>query len=78
MGGSLPAWHATNPITCSVSVLALFEYTALVWATIIGYDIWLDFTSIEVWIGAAIINGCGRYVIHRESLQHITRIVSRE
>ena len=55
-----------------VSVLAPFEYTALVWATIIGYLVWQDFPSGEVWIGALIIIGCGLYVIHRESLHHKT------
>jgi drug/metabolite transporter (DMT)-like permease len=55
-----------------VSVLAPFEYTALVWATIIGYVIWLDFPSPRVWTGAVIIIGCGLYVIHRESLHHKT------
>ena len=53
-----------------VSVLAPFEYTALVWATIIGFVVWQDFPSSEVWVGAVIIIGCGLYVIHRESLQH--------
>ncbi|MDH3759402.1 MAG: DMT family transporter [Gammaproteobacteria bacterium] len=53
-----------------VSVLAPFEYTALIWATIIGYVIWLDFPSPRVWSGAVIIIGCGLYVIHRESLHH--------
>ena len=52
-----------------VSVLAPFEYTALVWATIIGYLVWRDIPPYEVWLGAAIIIGCGLYVIHRESLQ---------
>ncbi len=53
-----------------ISALAPFEYTALVWATIIGYAVWRDIPSAEVWTGAAIIIGCGLYVIHRESLRH--------
>jgi hypothetical protein len=32
-----------------VSALGPFEYTALVWATLIGYAIWLDIPSTEVW-----------------------------
>ena len=55
-----------------VSALAPFEYTALVWATLIGYVIWLDIPSTEVWIGATIIISCGLYVIHRETLRHRT------
>ncbi len=53
-----------------VSVLAPFEYTSLLWATIIGYLVWQDIPSTEVWIGAAIIIACGLYVIHRESILH--------
>jgi drug/metabolite transporter (DMT)-like permease len=52
-----------------VSALAPFEYTALVWATIIGYLLWQDIPSAEVWTGAAVIIACGLYVIHRESLR---------
>jgi drug/metabolite transporter (DMT)-like permease len=51
-----------------VSALAPFEYTALIWAVIIGYAVWRDIPSLEVWIGAVIIIACGLYVIHRESL----------
>lgn len=53
-----------------VSALAPFEYTALLWATGIGYLVWQDIPTREVWIGAAIIIACGLYVVHRESLQH--------
>ena len=52
----------------NVSALAPFEYTALVWATLIGDAIWFDIPSTEVWIGAVIIISCGLYVLHRESL----------
>jgi drug/metabolite transporter (DMT)-like permease len=53
-----------------VSVLAPFEYTALLWATLIGYFVWRDNPSPGVWIGAAIIIACGLCAIHRESLRH--------
>ncbi len=61
-----------------VSVLAPFEYTALVWATLIGYVVWSDFPATEVWIGAAIIIACGLYVIHRETLHHAQKADLRE
>lgn len=60
-----------------VSVLAPFEYTALVWATLIGYVVWSDFPATEVWIGAVIIIGCGLYVIHRETLHHRSKAGTR-
>jgi drug/metabolite transporter (DMT)-like permease len=56
-----------------VSVLAPFEYFALVWATLIGYLVWRDIPTLEVWVGAAIITACGLYVVHRESLRRQAR-----
>jgi drug/metabolite transporter (DMT)-like permease len=61
-----------------VSALAPFEYTALVWATFIGYLVWRDIPPLEVWLGAAIIIGCGLYVIHRESLHRKSPALAAE
>jgi hypothetical protein len=66
----LRAFPAAAFARADVSALAPFAYTVLVWATLIGYVIWLDIPSIEVWIGATIIISCGLYVIHRETLRH--------
>ncbi len=52
-----------------VSALAPFEYTSLLWATAIGYLVWQDIPTRQVWIGASIIIACGLYVVHRESLR---------
>jgi drug/metabolite transporter (DMT)-like permease len=52
-----------------VSALAPFEYTSLLWATAIGYLVWQDIPTRQVWIGAGIIIACGLYVVHRESLR---------
>jgi drug/metabolite transporter (DMT)-like permease len=53
-----------------VRPLAPFEYTSLLWATTIGYLVWQDIPTRQVWIGASIIIACGLYVVHRESLRH--------
>jgi len=53
-----------------VSALAPFEYTSLLWATTIGYLVWQEIPTRQVWIGAGIIVACGLYVVHRESLRH--------
>ena len=51
-----------------ISAIAPFEYTSVVWATLVGYLIWLDIPSLQVWFGAAIIIVSGLYVIHREAM----------
>ena len=50
-----------------VSLLAPFEYLALVWAVAIGYLVWGDVPTPAVWTGAAIIVAAGMYVIQREA-----------
>ena len=49
-----------------VSVVAPFEYSALVWATLLGFLVFQEFPGKEVWIGVAVIVAAGLYTIHRE------------
>ena len=49
-----------------VSVVAPFEYTALVWATLLGFVVFGEFPGASVWLGVAIIVAAGLYSVHRE------------
>ena len=51
----------------SPSLIAPFEYTALIWATILGYVFWGDIPDTYAIIGALLIVASGLYVIHREA-----------
>jgi drug/metabolite transporter (DMT)-like permease len=51
-----------------ISAIAPFEYTSVVWATLVGYLVWLDIPSLQMWLGASIIVASGLYVIRRESM----------
>jgi len=66
IGGHYAATTAFSK--AQVSAVAPFEYTALIWAALLGYLVWLDMPSLQVWIGAMIIVVSGLYVIYRESL----------
>ena len=48
------------------SLLAPYNYTKLLWVTILGYWAFGDIPSIEMWIGALIIISAGFYVIYGE------------
>jgi len=48
------------------SMLAPFEYTALVGAAVIGYYLWDEVPSRWVVTGAMIIIGSGLFIVHRE------------
>lgn len=51
-----------------VSLLAPFEYSALIWAAALGYLFWGEVPANNVLLGAAIIVSCGLYLVHREAL----------
>lgn len=48
------------------SVIAPFEYTALVWAFVLGYLIWADVPRLEVFVGASLIMAAGLLVVASE------------
>ena len=52
----------------SPSLIAPFEYTALIWSAILGYLVWNDIPDAYAIAGAVLIIGSGIYIIHRESL----------
>jgi drug/metabolite transporter (DMT)-like permease len=53
------------------SVVAPFSYTALIWATLLGYLIWNDFPARNVWAGAALIIASGLYIFWRETVRQV-------
>ena len=53
----------------SPSLIAPFEYTALIWSAILGYLVWNDIPDAYAIAGAVLIIGSGVYIIHRESLK---------
>jgi drug/metabolite transporter (DMT)-like permease len=52
-----------------VGVVAPFQYTGILWATLIGWWIWDEFPAENVWIGASILIASGLYVMWRERVR---------
>lgn len=50
-----------------VSVLAPFEYTALLWAVALDIAVWSVWPTTQTLVGAAIISATGLYIVHRET-----------
>ncbi|MDG5495444.1 DMT family transporter [Niveispirillum sp. BGYR6] len=59
------AFRLTSP-----SLLAPFEYTAMIWAVLFGYLLFGDIPDKAIWIGGAIVVAAGLYIIHRETVLH--------
>jgi drug/metabolite transporter (DMT)-like permease len=54
------------------SVMSTVEYSALIWAFLLGYLIWGDIPSIWVWVGAGLIAAAGALLVLGESRRRKT------
>ncbi len=50
-----------------VSIVAPFEYSYLIWATVIGYVAFNEIPSLRTLIGGIVIVGCGCYIAFRDN-----------
>ena len=48
------------------AVVAPFDYSSLIWASVIGWMVWRESPEPAVWIGAAIVAAAGVYITRRE------------
>jgi drug/metabolite transporter (DMT)-like permease len=49
-----------------VSLLAPFDYVALLWAAALGYLVFGEVPALQIWIGAAIVIAAGLLILWRE------------
>ncbi len=49
-----------------IGVVAPFDYTQLIWATIIGLMVWGELPRSTTLVGAAVVTASGLYILHRE------------
>jgi drug/metabolite transporter (DMT)-like permease len=49
------------------AIVAPFEYTALIWASVLGWLVWGDIPGLWIYVGAAVIIASGIYIVVRET-----------
>ena len=49
-----------------LAILLPFDYLKLIWSVLIGYTIFVESTSISLWIGGTLIVGASSYIAWRE------------
>ena len=61
-----------------VSVIAPFDYTQLVWASLLGFLIWGELPQTLTIVGAVIVAASGVYILLRETRRfHACRSIGR-
>lgn len=48
------------------SVVAPFDYTALIWATVLGWIFWAEVPDLATFLGAGVIIASGSFIVWRE------------
>lgn len=56
-----------------VAVIAPFEYTAMVWATLLGFVFWGEVPGLNIWTGVAIVMASGLFILFREANLRLPR-----
>ncbi len=54
-----------------VAVVAPFEFSALIWATLFGYLVWHEVPGPAVLWGAAVVVASNLYIVHREARRKV-------
>ena len=52
----------------AAAVISPFEYSALIWASLLGYLLWGELPDAYTLIGAGVVIASGLYIIYRETL----------
>ena len=52
-----------------VAVVSPFEYTALIWATLLGFLMWHELPDLPTVAGATVVAVSGVYIIYRETIK---------
>lgn len=67
LGGSATVAMTQSFRMAQISILAPFEYTAMVWGVLFGVTLWGDLPDRWIWVGTAIVVASGLYILHRET-----------
>jgi drug/metabolite transporter (DMT)-like permease len=52
-----------------VATISPFEYSALIWATLLGFLLWGELPDTYTLIGASIVISSGLYIVYREYIK---------
>lgn len=66
LGGIAQIFHTQSFRFAEASLVAVFQYTSMIWASLFGYVIFEQIPVITTWIGTAVVIIAGIFVIMRE------------
>lgn len=70
IGGVSQYWTTQALSYAPAAAVSPFNYTALIWGSIVGLVVWGDVPTLPIVIGAAIVTLTGLYLLRAESRKH--------
>ena len=68
--GGLAHWCLTRAVRLAdLTALQPFEFTALIWAAGLGYVLYAEIPTTQLFVGGAIIIASASYIAHREAIK---------
>lgn len=61
-----------------VAVIMPFEYTAMIWAALLGFFVWGEVPGNNIWVGVAVVMLSGLYILYREADLGLKRGTARK
>ena len=81
LGGAAQLAMTASLARGPVSVVVPMDYTALLWATLLGWLAFGDLPAAQIWAGAPLIVGSGLFIVWREHVRRrlaVSRVLSDE
>jgi len=76
--GGLAQLAMTNAFRLAeASVVAPFDYSAMLWTAMVGYLFWQEVPGLHIWLGVAVVVASGLYIAQREARLGLPRGVAR-
>ena len=76
--GGLAQIAMTNAFRyAEVSLVVPFEYSAMLWAALLGFFFWGEIPGNHVWLGVVIVIASGLYILYREAHLGLPRGIAR-
>lgn len=66
LGGVAQIFHTQSFRFAEASLVAVFQYTSMIWASLFGYVIFEQIPALTTWIGTIVVICAGIFVIMRE------------
>jgi len=68
--GAVSQYWTTQALACALAAaVSPFNYTALVWGSLIGFVVWDEVPTVPIVLGAAIVTIAGLYLVRHEAFR---------